>query len=76
MHDRNHGRYAPIQLTEGAELIDAAQQGSSAARHVRATLDSAVCPAAKTEVPAQILAGRFSPRELDPATGHSGPDLR
>ena len=76
MHDRNHGRYVPIQLTEGAELIDAAQQGSSAARHVRATLDSAVCPAAKTEVPAQILAGRFSPRELDPATGHSGPDLR
>ena len=35
LNDRNHGRYVAIQLNEAAELIDAAQEGSSAARHSR-----------------------------------------
>ena len=35
LNDRNHGRYVAIQLKEAAELIDAAQEGSSAARHSR-----------------------------------------
>jgi hypothetical protein len=39
LNDRNHGRYVAIQLSEGAELIDAAQQGASAARQVLATLE-------------------------------------
>jgi hypothetical protein len=49
MHDRNHGRYVAIQLTEGTELIDAAQQGSSAARDARAALEISLGPAEATE---------------------------
>src|SRR5665811_1782107 len=35
MHDRNQGKYVAIRLEEGTELIDTAQQGSSAARHAQ-----------------------------------------
>jgi len=75
MHDRNHGRYVAIQLTEGTELIDAARQGSSAARDVRATLENSLRPAETTELPTQTRAGRFSRQDMAPATALSGPDL-
>jgi len=75
MHDRNHGRFVVIQLKEGAVLIDAAQQGSSAARHVRATLEISLRPAETTELSAQTLASRFSRQEIAPATALGGPDL-
>src|ERR1035437_3763667 len=75
MHDRNHGRYVPIQLTEGAELIDAAQQGSSAARHVRATLEISLQPAGMAELPMRTLPiGALRP-VFETAAGLSGPDL-
>jgi len=72
--DRNHGRYVAIQLTEGSELIEAAQMGSSAARQVRATLELSVRSAATTK-PAQTLATRSPSQELKPITSLSGPDL-
>jgi len=75
MHDRNQGRYVAIQLTEGAELIDTAQQGSSAARHAQTTLEISLRPAATTELPTQALAARASIQELEPATSLTGPDL-
>ncbi|HEY5181241.1 MAG TPA: hypothetical protein VIJ07_15955 [Dermatophilaceae bacterium] len=75
MHDRNHGRYVAIQLTEGAELIDAAQQGSSAARHARTTLEISLRPAATTELHTQTLSAGPSSQELEPAASLSGPDL-
>jgi hypothetical protein len=74
LHDRNHGKYVAIQLTEGAKLIDTAQQGSIAARHAQATLELSWRSAATTE-PAQTLTGRSSSQELEPATGLSGPGL-
>jgi hypothetical protein len=74
LHDRNHGRYVAIQLTEGAELIDATQKGSNAARQVRATLELSVRSATTTE-PAQTLAGNCSRQELEPATGRSGIEM-
>ena len=75
LHDRNHGKYVAIQLEEGAELIDAAQQGSSAARHAQASLEISVRPATTTELPTQTLADGYALRGLDPTTGLSGPDL-
>ena len=75
MHDRNQGRYIAIQLTEGTELIDAARQGSSVARDVRATLENSLRPAETTELPTQTRAGRFSRQDMAPATALSGPDL-
>ena len=75
MHDRNQGRYVAIQLDEGTELIDTAQQGSSAARHAQTTLEISLRPAATTELPTQALAARASIQELEPATSLSGPDL-
>jgi hypothetical protein len=75
MHDRNHGRYVAIQLDEGTELIDAARQGSSAARDVRATLEISLGPAETTELRTQTRAGRFSRQDMAPATALSGPDL-
>jgi len=74
VNDRNHGRYVPIQLKEGAVLIDTAQQGSIAARHAQATLELSRRSAATTE-PAETLTGRSSSQELEPATGLSGPGL-
>ena len=76
LHDRNHAKYVAIQLTEGSELIDAAQMGFSAARDVRATLEISVRPAATTERRAQTLAGRFSRQEIEPPADLGGPDLR
>jgi hypothetical protein len=75
LHDRNHGKYVPIQLTEGAELINAAQAGASAGRGVRATLEKRVKLATTTDLPTPTPAGRFSHGELAPATNLSGPDL-
>jgi hypothetical protein len=75
MHDRNQGRYVAMQLEEGTKLIDAAQQGSSAARHAQTTLEISQRPAATTELPTQALAARASIQQLEPATSLSGPDL-
>lgn len=75
MHDRNQGRYLAIQLDEGTELIDTAQQGSSAARHAQATLEISLRPADTTELPRRTLAPGPSSQDLEPATSLSGPDL-
>src|SRR5665647_902517 len=75
MHDRNHGKYVAIQLEEGTELVDTAQQGSSAARHARTTLEISLRPAATPELPTQALAARPSSQDLEPATSLSGPAL-
>jgi hypothetical protein len=75
MHDRNHGKYVAIQLTEGAELIDAAQEGSIAARHAQATLEISMRPAGPAEPPTQTPVARFPTQELEPAACVSGPDL-
>jgi excisionase family DNA binding protein len=75
MHDRNHGRYVAIQLQEGRELIAAAQQGSTAARHAQATLEISLRSAATTERSTQRMAAGPSGRVLEPATEFSGPDL-
>jgi len=75
VHDRNHGRYVAIQLNEAAELIDAAQRGSSAARHIRSSLETSVQAATTTRVSAQALAARITDRQLEPAARLSGPDL-
>jgi hypothetical protein len=74
LHDRNQGRYVAMQLEEGTELIDTAQQGSSAARHAQATLEILGRPTATTE-PTQTLAAGPSSQDLEPATSLSGPDL-
>jgi len=55
MHDRSRGRYVAIQLAEGAELIDAAQQGSNATRDVQAALTVSVRTAATTDVSTETL---------------------
>jgi hypothetical protein len=75
LQDRNHGRYVAIQLEEGAELIDAAREGSSAARRSQETLETAARPAATTELLMQTLAEGYSRRKLEPATSPGGPDL-
>ena len=75
LHERNQGRYVAIQPSEGAALIDAAQEGSSAARHAQATLENCLRPAAGTELSARPLGRGLSPRELEPSTGIGGPDL-
>jgi hypothetical protein len=74
MHDRTHGKYVPIQLKEGGVLIEAAQQGSNAARNARATLEVSVRPVT-TELSTQPRAGGFSHPELRPATGLDGLSL-
>jgi hypothetical protein len=75
MHDRSQGRYVAIQFEEGTELIDTAQQGSSAARHAQTTLEISQRPAATTELPTQILSRGFLRRELAPTTDLGGRDL-
>ncbi|MEO6144660.1 MAG: hypothetical protein ABIP19_11840 [Dermatophilaceae bacterium] len=75
LHDRNHGRYVAIQLSEGAELIDAAQQGPRAARHAQEALEAAARPAAATELSVQTLAEGYSRRKLEPASELRGPHL-
>jgi excisionase family DNA binding protein len=76
VHDRNQGRYVPIDLSEGAALLDATEAGSSAARQVRVTLELTRRSAATTELQTQPVADRISRPELEPATDVSGPDLR
>ena len=73
--DRNLGRYVAIQLEEGTELIDTAEQGSSAARNAQATLEISMRPAGPAEPPMQTPVARFPTQELEPAAGVSGPDL-
>ena len=75
IHDRNHGRYVPILLEEGEALIDTAQQGSSAARQVRASLE--VCSRSNTanELSIHPLASGFSSRERERSTDIDGPGL-
>jgi hypothetical protein len=74
IHDRNHGRYVPILLEEGAGLLGAAEAGSNAARQVRATLE--ICPrlAAAIELPARPPKHEVTYRESGPASV-AGPDL-
>ena len=74
IHDRNHGRYVPIQLKEGAVLIGAAQAGSSSARNARATLEISQ-PAVAIESPAHPVAAEFAFREPETATNLGAPDL-
>jgi hypothetical protein len=75
MRDRNLGRFVAMQLEEGTELIDTAEQGSSAARRAQATLEIAMRPVATTEPPTQTLAAGPSSQDLEAATSRSGPDL-
>jgi hypothetical protein len=75
LNDRNHGRYVAIQLSEGAELIDASKLGANAARQAQTTLQISTQSAATTEPNAQPPAGRISRREFEPATSRGGPDL-
>ena len=75
VHDRNHGRYVAIQLKEAAELIDAAQEGSSAARHVRSTLEISVQPAATIQMSAQLWPSESRVESSSQPPSLSGPDL-
>jgi hypothetical protein len=65
----------PILLEEGEALIDAAQQGSSAARQVRATLEISVQPASATELSREPLVGGLPFQKLEPSTDLDGPRL-
>jgi hypothetical protein len=73
--DRNHGRYVPIQLREGAALIDAAVQAASAAQHARAAFEILFRPTATTERSTHGPTHGHARRELEPATGLVGLDL-
>jgi hypothetical protein len=75
IHDRNHGRYVPIALIEGAALIDAAHEATSAARLVRATLEISVQPASATELSTQPLVGGLPFQKFEPSTDLDGPGL-
>jgi len=74
VHDRNHGRYVAIRLTEGAALINAAQEGSRAAQQVRTALEISMGPIAAVELSTHSPA-LVPRREFEPATGLGGPDL-
>jgi len=74
VHDRNHGRYVAIRLTEGAALINAAREGSRAAQQVRATLEISLGPIAAIQ-PTTHSHALITRREFEPATGLVGPDL-
>jgi hypothetical protein len=75
LHDRNHGKYVAIELTEGADVINAAQAGANAALQVRASLEQLVRPSATAELPGQTPSTRSSSQDLKPIRGLSGPDL-
>jgi hypothetical protein len=75
LHDRNHGKYVAIHLTEGADVINAAQAGASAALQVRATLEQLMRPPATAELPGRTPSTRSSSQDLKPIRGLSGPDL-
>jgi len=68
LHDRNHGKYVPIQLTEGAELIEAARAGSNAAHQVRAALEVSGRSIA-TAVPPPIPTPGFHSQEANGLSG-------
>jgi hypothetical protein len=75
IHDRNLGRYVPIELEEGGALIDAAQNGSSAASRAHSVLELAVGPVQAAELSRQALLSGLPYQELEPTTGHHGLDL-
>jgi hypothetical protein len=75
LHDRNQGKYVAIQLSEGAELNNAAQAGASAAIQVRATLEHLMRIFATAELPGQTQSAQSSNQELKPIRGRSGLDL-
>jgi len=75
LSDRNHGRYVPIHFKEGAVLMNAAQEGSSAARQVREALEVSLRPVAATEQSRQPLAREFTRPEVESATDLGAPDL-
>ena len=75
VHDRNHGRYVPIQLKEGATLINAAHEGANAAQHARATLEILSRSPATTDLRAHRPTHGLARRALEPTTGLDGPDL-
>jgi hypothetical protein len=75
IQDRNHGRYVPIQLKEGAALIDAAQAASIAARRAQATLEISMRPEAAVESSSHLMADGLARRELHSASRVGGPDL-
>jgi hypothetical protein len=75
LHARNHGRYVAIQLKEGQTLIEAAQEGSSAARQAQATLEVSLRHNAADRQSPEPLALGFSPRALEPTMDLSAPDL-
>jgi hypothetical protein len=70
LHDRSHGRYVAIQLTESSELIEVAREGASAAHRVGATLENCVKPGPTR--------GRScgSPTSTDTGSPHSRPTPR
>jgi hypothetical protein len=74
IHDRNHGRYVSIQLNEGAVLIDAALAGASAARDVRATLETSLGPVA-VKLTAQPQVGDLPFRKLESSASLGEPGL-
>ena len=74
IHDRNHGRYVAIQLNEGAVLIDAALAGASAARDVRATLETSLGPVA-VRLTAQPQVGDLPFRKLESSASLGEPGL-
>jgi len=74
VHDRNHGSYVAIRLTEGAALINATQDGSRAAQQVRATLETSMGPIVAMELSTHSRALVMRP-EFDAATTLGGLDL-
>jgi excisionase family DNA binding protein len=75
LRHRNHGRYVPIELNEGAVLIDAARASAQAARNVHASLETYSASLAGTEPTAQPLVGGRPFRDFEPSTEFSGPNL-
>jgi excisionase family DNA binding protein len=74
IHDRNHGRYVPILLEEGAGLLAAAEAGSKAARQVRETLEVSSRPTAAIGLSTQPVVAELARREAATTTLR-GPDL-
>jgi len=75
LHDRNHGRYVAIQFNEGQSLIEAALEGSSAARQAQATFEVSLRRNAAHRQSPEPLALGFSPREFEPTMNLGAPDL-
>jgi hypothetical protein len=75
IHDRDRGRYVPIQLGEATTVIDTAREAAQAARRVQATLEKSLNPVAAAEMPAHLLVGGLPFRDLQPSTNLEGPAL-